>query len=144
MKSILKILMIFAVVIVIKLVFFYPPNKNVKLKLDLIESELSRLGYKSNWVVISGKRHIWYNKILPNASKNSNHLKGTAIDIFVFDINWDNKFNNDDIVIFEKVVKDIENKYPNLKGGMGTYRNKGLLTKHMIHIDTDGSNKRWY
>ena len=144
MKILFKILLVICLIVGVKYVFLRPANGDVRYKLHLIGNELSRLGYINNWIIISGTRPNWYNHILPNASKTSNHIKGNAIDIFVFDLTWDGKFNQEDIDVFEKALRSVERRNPDLKGGFGTYRSKDFLSKHMIHIDTDGSNKRWY
>jgi len=131
-------------IISLKIIFLYPANEKVQLKLMLIESEVSRLGYRTNWVVISEKRHPWYNKLLMNSSKNSLHLKGDAIDIYVFDVDWDNRFTKKDVEIIEQATKSVEKEFPELVGGFGTYMKKGFFSKRMIHIDTRGYYKRWY
>jgi uncharacterized protein YcbK (DUF882 family) len=109
----------------------------------MIENEISKRGYKNNWFIISGRRNLWYNNILPNSSKDSYHLKGDAVDIYVIDINYDGVFNSKDIKIFESVNKYVESIHPELTGALGTYTTKGYFTRHMIHIDTRGYKKRY-
>ncbi len=120
-------------------------DKDVIRKLDLIENELKSKNYKTKWVIISQKRNIFINNLLQNSAKKSYHLKGKAIDIYVFDINGDNYFDIKDIKILEQANNDVEKKYPELKGAFGDYfiDKNGYFTKHMIHIDTRGFKKRY-
>ena len=120
-------------------------DKDVIRKLDLIENELKSKNYKTKWVIISQKRNVFINNLLPNSAKKSYHLKGIAIDIYVFDINGDNYFDIKDIKILEKANNNVEKKYPELKGAFGDYfiDKNGYFTKHMIHIDTRGFKIRY-
>jgi uncharacterized protein YcbK (DUF882 family) len=101
----------------------------------MIEDEVSKRGYKTNWIVISGKRSVWYNRLLSNSVDNSNHLQGKAVDIYVFDIDGDNNFNQKDIEILRSATQYVENNYPRLKGAFGTYTNKGYFSRNMVHLD---------
>jgi len=138
-----KIFLTLIILIIIKIIFFFPANSNVNYKLYLIKNEISKRGYTNNWFIISSKRHYWYNKILLNSSKKSYHLKGDAIDIYVLDIDNDGVFNYNDIKIIESANKEVELNHPELIGALGTYTTKGYFTKHMIHIDTRGYKKRY-
>jgi len=109
----------------------------------MIENEISKRGYNNNWFIISGYRHGWYNKLLSNSAKDSYHLKGDAIDIYVIDINGDNIFNKEDIKIFNSANDYVESLNPELSGAFGTYTNKGYFSKHMIHLDTRGKKTRY-
>jgi uncharacterized protein YcbK (DUF882 family) len=143
MKTLTKVLISVIIFILIKVLFFLPGNSEVNYKLKMIENEISKRGYVNNWFIISGKRHSWYNKILSNSVKESYHLKGEAIDIYVIDLNGDGIFNSEDIKIFESANEYVESTNPELVGALGTYTTKGYFTKHMIHIDTRGYKKRY-
>jgi len=143
MSKFKKVLLVVSILIVVKLVFFYPSNQKVTTKLEMIENEISKRGYNTNWFVISRKRHRWYNSILSNAAKNSHHLNGDAIDIWVIDIDGNNKFDKKDIQIFKSANDYVENEFPHLRGALGTYTNKGFFTRRMIHIDTRGYKKNY-
>jgi hypothetical protein len=86
---------------------------------------------------------------LPKSAKKKNspswHLKGKAIDVYVFDINGDNLFNKKDISILEQANKVVEKEHPELIGGFGDYflDINGYFTKHMIHFDTRGYRHRY-
>lgn len=135
MKKLILLLSIVSFVILVKLVFFFPANKDTRLKLRMIEDEVSKRGYKTNWIVISGKRSVWYNRLLSNSVDNSNHLQGNAVDIYVFDIDGNNNFNQKDIEILRSATQYVENNYPRLKGAFGTYTNKGYFSRNMVHLD---------
>lgn len=143
-KLFIFLFILFTLLIIIKYVLLSPANPNVRRKLSLIEKEVNDKGYSTNWFIISDKRHKWYNSLLLNSAKDSEHLKGNAIDIYVLDVDGDAEFNENDIKIIEKACKRLEKKYPELTGGFGTYLRKGYFTRHMVHIDTRGYYKRWY
>ena len=143
MKAILKVSIFFFIILLIKILFFLPGNGQVNYKLNLIENEISKRGYNNNWFIISGKRSSWYNNILSNSAKDSYHLKGEAIDIYVIDLNGDKVFNLEDIKIFESVNNYVESNHPELIGALGTYTTKGYFTRHMIHIDVRGYKKKY-
>ena len=113
-------------------------DKEITRKLELIKLELNSKGYKTNWIIISQKRHSFINDLLTNSSKDSWHLKGKAIDVYVFDINGDNLFNKEDISIIEQANNVVEKEHPELIGGLGDYSldKNDYFTKHMIHFDT--------
>jgi len=124
-------------------------DKDITRKLDLIKLELNSKGYQTSWIIISQKRLSFFNDLLPKSAKKKNspswHLKGKAIDVFVFDINGDNLFNKEDISIIEQANKVVEKEHPELIGGFGDYflETNGYFTKHMIHFDTRGYKHRY-
>ena len=126
-------------------------DKEVLRKLDLIKDELKTKGYKTSWVIISQKRSRFMNNLLTNSAKGTNtkkesyHISGKAIDIYVFDIDGDNNFDNKDIKILEQANKAIESKNPSVIGAFGDYYldKHDYFTKHMIHIDIRGEKLRY-
>lgn len=120
-------------------------DKEITKKLELIKLELNSKGYKTRWIIISQKRLSIFNDLLSNSAKKSEHLKGRAIDVYVFDINGDNLFNKEDISIIEQANKVVEKEHPELIGALGDYflDKNGYFTKHMIHFDTRGYKKRY-
>ncbi|MFM7682716.1 MAG: hypothetical protein ACKO7P_08220 [Bacteroidota bacterium] len=114
----------------------------VQRKLSLIEEELKKSNYKTSWVMISQKRSETFNRILKNSVKDSHHMKGKAIDIYVFDIDGDGTFNKTDIEILKQVNQKVEKENPELKGAFGDYfkDESDLFSSHMIHIDTRGKS----
>ena len=120
-------------------------DKEITRKLELIKLELNSKGYEARWIIISQKRLSFFNDLLTNSSKDSWHLKGKAIDVYVFDINGDNLFNKEDITIIEQANKVVEKEHPELIGGLGDYSldKNDYFTKHMIHFDTRGYRQRY-
>jgi len=120
-------------------------DKEITRKLELIKFELNSKGYKTRWIIISQKRLSFFNDLLRNSEKNSWHLKGKAIDVYVLDINGDNLFNKEDISIIEQANKVVEKEHPELIGGLGDYflDKNDYFTKHMIHFDTRGYRRRY-
>jgi uncharacterized protein YcbK (DUF882 family) len=148
MKNIIKILLKISLVLVVLgliLVFLLikNPNESTLTKLDLVKKEITDRGYHNRWVVISGHRSGWYNNLLKNSAKKSYHLKGKAIDIFVFDIDGDWDFDSEDIKIIESVNRSVEKIHPELVGALGTYTTKDYFTKHTVHLDTRGYKRRY-
>jgi hypothetical protein len=110
-------------------------NEDVKTKIQLIEN------YHPKWVIISQKRSQYLNDLLANSTKESFHLKGLAIDLFVFDINNDGLYDNEDIKLLIAAIHTVEASHPNLRGGFFDYTlpKHGIVARHMVHIDTRGS-----
>lgn len=116
-------------------------NPKVITKLNLIDDELVSMGYsKYSVITISLKRPKWFNDLLFNSAKKSEHLKGNALDVWVLDVNGNFKLDDDDIDIVIQAVKNVENKYPELTGVLGTYRCKSKTGSRMIHTDVTGRN----
>lgn len=112
-------------------------NEAIRTKVQLVNKSLVESGYNPNWIVISEKRSEKFNSFLSNSAKKSHHLHGNAIDIFVIDIDGDGMFNQNDLDIVAIHNKKVEKTNPELKGGFGTYTNRGIA-KRMIHFDTRG------
>ena len=140
---IIIVILILITAFIIPIGFYGKTNDNVNKKISLLKSELINSGYNPHFIIICKKRGEIFNDLLPLSAKNSHHLHGNAIDIYVFDINNDFKFNDDDIKIIKEKILLIEKKYPSLSGGFGTYTNKGKLARRMIHIDPRGYHCTW-
>ena len=119
-----------------------PANPEVRKKLWLIDRKLDERGLRRWYFVSSGRRSAWYNNLLGTV-KNSHHLKGKAIDIFVLDVDGDWVFDSRDISILEDVNREVEREHPELVGAFGTYRKEGGLYANMVHIDTRGRRVRY-
>jgi hypothetical protein len=138
-KKLIVVIMIFIPLVTFGMNFFgfTGANQKVKKKVSLIKESLEKSGYKVKWVVISEKRNKYFNALLPNSAKKSHHLKGDAIDVFVFDIDGDGCFTQKDLDIVKKHNNRVERRNPSLKGAFGTYTSKPI-SKRMIHFDTRG------
>ena len=76
--------------------------------------------YKKPIVVTSGLRPEWYNKKIDNASPNSKHITGEAMDFVMTGVSP------------KQILKDFNTKW---NGGLGTYPTWN-------HLDV-GQNRRW-
>ena len=131
------------VIAVLYRIFINPPaNEDVRRKLTYIDRKLSEKGLRRWYIVTSGTRSQWYNKMLRTAKK-SFHLKGMAIDIVVLDINGDWVFNAKDIDILCRLNREVEKEHPELMGAFGTYRTEGGIYRNMVHIDVRGHSLRY-
>jgi len=142
MKKSLFILLVIISVIFVSSGLFGQVDENVTKKVDLLKIELEKSDYIPVWVVISKKRSKYFNGILSNSSKNSYHLQGKAIDLYVFDINGDSVFDKKDTEIMYKTILLIEKNHHELKGGFGTYFSKDI-TKRMVHLDIRGKHVKY-
>jgi uncharacterized protein YcbK (DUF882 family) len=112
----------------------------VKKKERILSQSLTEKGLKSSYIIISGYRPPWLNKITPLAAKNSVHQVGKAIDIYVFDVNGDWKINRKDVDIIVQELEKIDHLHPQLAGGLGTYFKS---SPQMVHFDVSGGRRRW-
>jgi uncharacterized protein YcbK (DUF882 family) len=107
-----------------------------------LKMEMRKQGYKPNFIILSGKRWQWHNRLLNGTAKNSKHLQGEAIDIVVLDVNRDGKMNATDVDI---VYTILDKTIIGSKGGIGTYKSEnGFMDRQMIHFDCRGSYARWH
>lgn len=152
MKRLLRIFLYFLLVLVLllggyfiymqRLVHVHPKTieYNAALRTALVEE-----GYAANYVITSTVRPKWFNDLLVRyggAATKSQHLKATAIDIAVLDVNADGRANAEDV----DIVYDILNKKViGNKGGIGTYKNgTNFLDRQMVHFDSRGHRARWH
>lgn len=77
--------------------------------------------------------------MLKNSVKKgkSRHLKGKAIDLFIFDINDDKKYDMEDFELIKKVEAKCEKTNPKINGRVYNYFGRGSFTQHMIHVEID-------
>lgn len=146
MKKILSFIISVIVILVLLVVFLAATslssvNDEVKALYKELKIEVKSEGYKANFFPISGKRPKFFNRFLPLAMEESEHFNGNALDIFVLDINEDQRINNEDVkivydILDQKIVKD--------KGAVGQYIDSAsFLGKQMVHFDNRGEKVRW-
>ncbi|HEV2146647.1 MAG TPA: hypothetical protein VGR37_04455 [Longimicrobiaceae bacterium] len=123
-------------------------------KIELVVQELEAMGHPvRNLFAVSGFRSPWYNAGGGNTSGRgalSRHMYGDAMDIAVDndrdglmdDLNGDGRVNLADARIIGRAVDRVEQKYPDLVGGMHYYPPTGGH-RGMVHIDTRGNRARW-
>lgn len=114
-------------------------NDSVHKKVNAIKKELTDKGYRPAWVIISQKRYEFYNNLLVNSIKNgkSKHLKGQAIDLYIYDINGDGAYNMKDFEIFKTASGKINKANPDISGRVFHYLGKGFFSRRMIHVEVD-------
>lgn len=146
----MKILKLIFVLFALSLVVFFTHFNNTKQVNPIVakyysnlKKSLKKKGYTNNLLVISTKRSKLENKLFQKisvATSNSLHLESIAIDILVLDINSDGKINGKDVdIVYQILDKEIVMD----KGGVGTYKNTGLLIRQMVHFDSRGTRARW-
>jgi uncharacterized protein YcbK (DUF882 family) len=107
-----------------------------------LKIEMRKQGYRPKFIILSGKRWPWHNKLLKGAAKNSKHLQGQAIDIVVLDVNRDGRANGLDVDIVYQILDQI---IIGDQGGIGTYKGEaGFMDRQMVHFDCRGSRSRWH
>lgn len=123
-------------------------------KLELTFQELERAGHPVEHVfVISGFRTPVYNASggrTEGRGKLSRHMYGDAADVAIDndrngrmdDLNGDGRLTIADVRILSDAADRVERRYPQLVGGIGTYR---PASHHggFVHIDTRGYRARW-
>lgn len=145
MKIIIRTLLIIAFLAAI---LFYltrlPGDKRVMQKKRLIETRLAQKGYKGGFIIISQKRHQWYNSLLTNSIDRSNHLKGLAMDLWVMDLDGNGKWERNDIDLMVETINEIDREHPELAGWINTYTDKGFMASRMVHFDIGGRRNPKY
>ncbi len=123
-------------------------------KIELVANELEAMGHPvSNLFAVSGFRSPWYNAGGGNTAGRgqlSRHMYGDAMDIAVDndrngimdDLNGDGRINLRDARVIGEAVDRVEQKYPEMVGGMHYYPPTGGH-QGMVHIDTRGNRARW-
>lgn len=122
-------------------------------KLELLVSELRLAGVKAEGLsVLSGFRTPQYNGRGNTAGRasDSRHTYGDAADVYVDvngdgrmdDLNRDRRVDMRDAIWLSKLVEKVEQKYPDLAGGVGVYRATGSHGP-FVHVDARGQRARW-
>lgn len=123
-------------------------------KLELIISELRLAGHRAEGLtVLSGFRTPQYNARGVGSggrASDSRHQYGDAADVYVDadgngrmdDLTGDGRVDIRDARAFARIVERVEQKYPELVGGVGIYR---TTSSHgpFVHVDARGERARW-
>ena len=122
-------------------------------KLELVIDELRLMGVPVNRMkVMSGFRTPQYNAKGVGSGRvdNSRHQYGDAADVYIIngskdwmsDLNGDGKVNTKDAQVLATAAERVEQKYPDLVGGIGIYK---ATSAHgpFVHIDVRGNRARW-
>lgn len=122
-------------------------------KLELVLGELRNRGIaEGRVVVLSGFRAPYYNdlRIDEGAARASRHQFGDAADLIIDangdgrmdDLNRDGRSDMRDLDVIGAAVAAVEQRYPELVGGLGTYAAMGP-SGPFAHIDVRGTSARW-
>ena len=123
-------------------------------KLELTIQQLERMGHPvENVGVISGFRTPQYNESGGDPSGRgalSRHMYGDAMDFFIDndgdgrmdDLNGDGSVDSDDGRVMIEAGERVEQRYPDLIGGLGLYAPTGAHAG-FVHTDTRGYRARW-
>ena len=123
-------------------------------KLELAIEELKKMGVDVRHVtVMSGFRTPRYNAGGGNTGGRANlsrHMYGDGVDIYLDndknfwtdDVNGDGRVSVADAEMMAKAVERVEQKYPELVGGIGIYP---ACCGHgpFVHVDVRGKRARW-
>ncbi len=91
--------------------------------------------------VHSGFRSPSYNARVPRAARDSRHQYGDAADVAI-DADGDGRITMTDELLVMLAVERVEDKHPDLMGGLGLYMSRRYPTPY-LHIDTRGKRTRW-
>ncbi len=122
-------------------------------KLELVLDELEARGVgASRVVVLSGFRAPYYNdlQVDEGAARASRHQYGDAADILIDhdgdgamdDLNGDRRRDLSDANVIGAAVAAVERRFPELRGGLGTYAAMGP-SGPFAHVDVRGTSARW-
>lgn len=113
-------------------------------KLELVFDEIASFNGRQGDAPVevdvhSGFRTPLYNRRVPRAAGDSRHQYGDAADVAV-DANRDGRIDSRDVRLIELAVEIVEQKHPDLVGGLGVYA-QGSAS--YAHIDARGKRARW-
>lgn len=122
-------------------------------KLELVLDDLRGRGVDSRRVVVlSGFRAPYYNdrRFTEGAARASRHQFGDAVDLIIDadgdgrmdDLNRDGRRDLRDLNLIGLAVAAVEQRHPELLGGLGTYAATGP-SGPFAHIDVRGTSARW-
>ncbi|HYS53129.1 MAG TPA: hypothetical protein VER58_05120 [Thermoanaerobaculia bacterium] len=129
-------------------------NPKLLDKLELTIQELQAMGHPvRRLTIMSGFRTPNYNVHGGNTAGRANlsrHMFGDASDVFVDndgngvmdDLNGDHRVDERDAQVIQQAVERVEQKHPELMGGVGVYSASGGHGP-FTHIDVRGYRARW-
>jgi hypothetical protein len=115
-------------------------------KLELVLAEIARVNGRAPEVSVSvevnsGFRTPLHNRRVGLAANDSRHQYGDAADVKV-DANFDGRFTAVDARIVALAAEMVEQRHPELAGGIGLYTSRRYSTPY-VHIDARGKRARW-
>ncbi len=117
-------------------------NPRLLDKLELVFADLGG-GVRPDLAVDvhSGFRSPSHNARVPRAASDSRHQYGDAADVTV-DADGDGRITMTDELLVMLAVERVEDKHPDLAGGLGMYVSRRYPTPY-LHIDARGKRTRW-
>ncbi len=113
--------------------------------LDKLELVFEDLGGKARAQldvdVHSGFRSPSHNAHVRRSATDSRHQYGDAADVAI-DVDGDGKITMIDELLVMLAVDRVEDKHPDLAGGLGMYISRRYPSPY-LHIDARGTRKRW-
>ncbi len=91
--------------------------------------------------VHSGFRTPLHNARVPRSANDSRHQYGDAADLAI-DADYDGRITMTDELLVMLAVERVEEKNPDLTGGLGLYYSRRYPTPY-VHIDARGKRTRW-
>jgi uncharacterized protein YcbK (DUF882 family) len=117
-------------------------NPRLLDKLELIFADLgSRVTPELAVDVHSGFRSPSHNSRVERAARDSRHQYGDAADVAI-DADGDGRITMTDELLVMLAVERVEEKHPELVGGLGMYTSRRYRTPY-VHIDARGKRTRW-
>ena len=117
-------------------------NPKLLDKLELIFTDLGgRVRPELAVDVHSGFRSPSHNAHVERAARDSRHQYGDAADLAI-DADGDGRITMTDELLVMLAVERVEEKYPDLVGGLGMYTSSRYRTPY-VHIDARGKRSRW-
>jgi hypothetical protein len=128
-------------------------RERLLLKLEMLLQQVNGMGYRTNTLhVMSGFRTPWYNRAIGNTTTYSQHLYGSAADVYVDadddsymdDLTGDDAVTRGDAVRMASIIETHRNEdwYRPFIGGLGIY-SPASHRGPFIHVDVRGSLARW-
>ena len=117
-------------------------NPKLLDKLELIFADLGgSVRPELSVDVHSGFRTPLHNARVPRSANDSRHQYGDAADLAV-DADYDGRITMTDELLVMLAVERVEEKNPDLVGGLGMYYSNRYPTPY-VHIDARGKRTRW-
>lgn len=129
-------------------------RESLLIKLERILEAINGAGIRTDgFVVMSGYRTPYYNRVIGNTTKYSRHVYGGAVDIFIDvaprdgvmdDLDGDGQITKKDADFLYDLLEKFSNEpwWERARGGLSSY---GATEAHgpFVHVDTRGYKARW-
>ena len=125
-------------------------REDLILKLELLTDLIVENGHACTGLRVMSGFRTPARQNARGGGRNSAHIYGGAADVYVDengdgvldDLNGDGKSDSQDARLLASYVDELEQRYPELVGGVGWYRRTRARTA-FVHVDTRGERMRW-